>query len=235
MSYGDKDFKNHYADTPSIHTQKVSVNFPSSVDKYLNLQCNGDRLLYTNMPEAKHLNGVFGEINPRNVLEIGGGVGRASVYLAKRFNWHDATFYMLDGDAGEKQICPVGGDGELDFYNSFSSTKNFMSANGIDDQVLLDASNSSWENEVSVKFDLIYSFLSIGFHWPIDLYLDRIHKFCHKDTLLVFGVRGTDRGHSFSEGQISRIDRSKYELVLDARESELLRSSVIVLRAAGGI
>lgn len=225
------DFKNYYTNHPEIHTSKVDVVFPESVVRYSKLQCNDDRVMYTNMPEIKHLEEILSSTNPKNVLEIGGGIGRASVYFSKRYGWEETNFYMLDGNSGDTQICPVAGKGQKDFYNSFAATEEFCQANGIDKNrlFLLDADNNEWEN-LPIKFDLIYSFLSIGFHWSIHLYLDRLHKFCTPNTRLIFGMRGTDRGDEFAVEQVKGIDPNMYDVTLNIRESELYRTSVLVLQ-----
>lgn len=226
------DFKNHYTKTPEIHTPFVDVVFPSEVEKYMILQCNNDKIVYTNAPEVKHLEQEL-NFQPKNVLEIGGGIGRVSVYFRNRFNWQDTNFYMLDGNYGEKQICPVDGSETKAFYNSFDATMHFMTVNGIkDEQIkLLDANTDKWMDDVDIQFDLIYSFLSIGFHWDINLYTDKLLRFCKKDTLIIFGMRGTDRGNEFAEKQIEEIKQeNKYEIIKNIRESELFRSSVLILR-----
>ena len=66
---------------------------------------------------------------------------------------------------------------------------------------------------VDVQFDLIYSFLSIGYHWSIHLYLEQLQAHCHENTLLIFGMRGTDRGGDFAAKQVAAINPANIHVV----------------------
>ena len=230
-----KSYKRFYTRHPSLHTPRVDVVFPESVDRYLELQCNSDKVLYTNMPEARHLETYLGSVQPGRVLEIGAGIGRASVYLAQRFQWTDTAFHILDGDSGDKQYSPIDGARRDRFYNSLEATRVFCTANGIPGEKLVfhNAENDQWQSEIAgLRFDLIYSFAAIGFHWSIHMYLDQLRRQCHPDTLLIFGMRGTDRGAEFTDSQVRDLNAGRWKIVANQRDSELDRSSILVLQAA---
>ena len=170
---------------------------------------------------------------PSTVLEIGGGIGRASVYFRKRFDWHATRFYMLDGDSGDYQHREIGSGARDEFYNSFDATRRFCAENSIESErlTMLDASTPAWKDDLKNRqFDYIYSFLAIGFHWGIEQYLSDLRPLCHPDTRLIFGMRGTDRGNRFAREQ-SRYAAAhpEYRIVQNVRESELYRGSVLVL------
>jgi len=227
-----KNYKDYYSDHYELHTPRVDITFSPNVSRYMELQCNSDTVMYTNMPEATHISEFF-DHKPTNVMEIGGGIGRGSAYLAKRFNWDNTHFYMLDGNSGDAQICPIDGQRTKDFYNSFDATTTFLTDNDIKDSHihLLDANNPTWENDLpKVKMDYIYSFLSIGYHWSIGLYLERLKPFCHENTILFFGMRGTDRGDKFARKQAKLLKKDPYYKILENyRDSELHRSSILVI------
>lgn len=223
-------FKDYYKNNIHLHTQHVDINFSPTVLKYTQLQCNNDTIQYTNMPEVAKIEDLLQDASPKNILEIGGGVGRSSVYMKKRYGWDDSHFYMLDGNTGDRQIAPVDGKGTKDFYNSHEATSTFCSENNLTNYTLLDAETDEWKNTTKgIKFDLIYSFLSVGFHWDINLYLSTLVNYCLPSTKLIFGMRGTDRGNEFAEQQIHSIENSKYRIVRNVRRSEKERSSVLVL------
>ncbi|MBN1853676.1 MAG: hypothetical protein JW829_13170 [Pirellulales bacterium] len=95
----------------------------------------------------------------------------------------------------------------------------------------MNAESDDWIDSIDgLTFDYIYSFLAIGFHWSIHFYLDRLRSHCHDNTRLIFGMRGTDRGARFATEQLDGIDPRAYFVELNARDSERLRSSVLVLR-----
>ena len=65
---------------------KIDIKFPKNVKKYIELQCNGALFKYTELPELETIKNELVGLNPKHVLEIGAGIGRASVYLFKYFN-----------------------------------------------------------------------------------------------------------------------------------------------------
>lgn len=226
------DFKNHYSNHTELHTPLISVKFAESTEMYSALQCNSDLILYTNMPEVTHLLKPLSEIGkPNVVLELGGGLGRCSVYLNKLFNWDTTKFIMLDGNSGSEQYCPIGGD-DGEFYNSLRVTKTFCVDNGISESrlQLIDAANYTWSEEITDTVDIVYSFLAVGFHWDVNMYLDKLLPLLSEDALLIFGIRGHDRGLEFTTNQIAQINaRGDYKIKNLIIDSELNRTSLLIL------
>jgi SAM-dependent methyltransferase len=209
---------------------KIDIVFPESVKKYIELQCNNSLFKYTELPELKNIKDELSVIAPNNVLEIGSGIGRASVYLFKYFGWNDTNFYLLDGNSGDKQVNGINYESKDSFYNSIDATKEFCLANGMDNLYLLDAEKEDWKS-VDVKFDLCYSFLAIGFHWPMNIYLDEIYNMLADNALLIFGIRpATKQFDEFMDVQIKDIDTNRYDIVKIKREPRGERSSVAILR-----
>jgi len=190
----------YYGLHPEIHTPAVEILFPKEVLPYCRLQCNNDHSLYTNMPEVRHIEEYVKD--PKTVLDLGCGIGRASVYFHKRFNWN-AKVFLVDGDEGNKQI----GDGKKPgYYNRFTATELFCTANGLTD---FEVSKTIPDR----KFDLIYSFLAFGFHWPIEYY--DLKPYCHENTKLIFGIQPDTKV-------------TGYHILKEVHEDEALRSSVVV-------
>jgi hypothetical protein len=94
----------------------------------------------------------------------------------------------------------------------------------------LNAEDDDWKN-IDVRFDLCYSFLAIGFHWPINLYLDSIYDMLVKNALLIFGTRAANKKFdSFVNTQLENIDKELYSIESVRRELPGNRSSVIILK-----
>ena len=111
---------------------KIDIKFPKNVKKYIDLQCNGSLFKYTELPELETIEGVLSGVTPKNVLEIGAGIGRASVYLFKYFNWEGVNFYLLDGNSGDIQVNGTNhSESKNSFYNSIDATKAFCKANNL--------------------------------------------------------------------------------------------------------
>lgn len=212
----------------------MDINFPDNVKRYIELQCNTSLHKYTEFFELKHIKNELSNINPSNVLEIGSGIGRASVYLFKYFNWNNTNFYLLDGNSGDKQVSGISNNGIGSFYNSLDATREFCLSNGITNLYLLNAEKEDWK-KIDVKFDICYSFLAVGFHWPVSLYLNIIYEMLVDNALLIFGIRsGDSRFDTFMDTQIDSIDLNKYE-VLKLKRSQKYndRDSVLILAKKG--
>jgi len=210
--------------------------FPKSAEEYMELQCNSSTLAYTECHDAMMAEKFFKELRPKNVLEIGAGLGRVSVFLFEKFGWAKTNFYLLDGNSGHEQICHVHKYASRDhFYNSIVAANEYCLANNIPEKQLhlLDAENDDWL-KVPIKFDLCYSFKAIGFHWPITSYLDVIYPLLESGACLIFEIRPSlgkdhpwgERYASFNEEQIRGIRKEQYKI----RElSAERRRSIVVL------
>lgn len=186
----------------------------------MQLQCNSAIEDYTCCPEVQPILKYLKALKLREVLEIGAGIGRVSVYLRNLLDWNRTLFYLLDGNRGTDQIAGINYELKKDFYNSFSAAEDFCLQNGIkkDNLFLIDADDFDFG---VVNFDLCYSFKAIGFHWPINGYLEKIHKNMKKDSMLFFELRNPKmykkerwkRLQKFVIDQIVNIDDCKYDIV----------------------
>jgi hypothetical protein len=125
---------------------------------------------------------------PARILEIGPGLGRSVVFFARRyfpharFDVYDATGhaarYELDGSRHEDSFC-----GNLDVL------RRCLEFNQIGGFRIIDASATGGHIPPSrEKYDFIYSFYAVGFHWSVDHWLDEILGACRDTTLCVLMV-----------------------------------------------
>lgn len=206
----------------------MNIIFPDNVRKCIKLQTNWDWSLYTDMPEAFYLDKYFRLLAPPVVLDLGCGVGRASVYFFKKYGWRKTLFYLADGNTCEK--CYKGkrkNSGE--FYNLKSATTEFCEANGLYNYTYHNLESHPLSS-IDCQFDLVYSFLAIGFHWPIGMYLQGLYEKCVKGALVIFGIR-YDPTEPWIEKQIDSIDCSKFKIRECAFCSRESRHSVLILEA----
>jgi len=203
----------------------MKVVFPDACVEYISIQCNNDLAAFEECAEIEHAKEILQNIKPKNVIEIGAGLGRVSVFLKNKFNWVTTNFYLLDGDSGHAQIAGMHEAVGNDYYNSIKATKSFCKANGIPEEKLriINAENS-WKHNLQVKFDLCYSFKSMGFHWPITSYLIDLYEFLNPKAYLIFEMRSTDRtkyetdirwnrAKRFVQRQIDNINEERYEII----------------------
>lgn len=195
----------------------MKVVIPVSAKRYMNLQCNDDIKKYTDCPEVQPLDRIFKQLKPKNVLELGAGLGRVSVYLRYVYGWDDTHFWLLDGDSGERQIAHVQKEvsGEH-FYNSIIAAREFCIANGLREPYLhmLNAEDNDWLDHIP-EIDLVCSFKAMGFHWPLGHHLELIYPKLAPGALLTFEIRRFEKECfvQFNCKQIADIDTDKYELL----------------------
>ena len=206
----------------------IDVIFPESARRYVDLQCNGDVSQFTSPDCYSAIREFIGLEQPRTCLELGCGLGRMSVFFLKKLNWHGTKFYLLDGDSGTVQISGVRGNRCGEFYNSLQATRDFCQQNGmLHPQVIREVS------QIEQSIDMCYSFLSIGWHWSIELYLDSILDHLAEDSLVIFQIRNlgdTGMDH-FREQQIQLArQHSAYHLQALILNSSKRVGSFLVLR-----
>jgi len=206
---------------------KVSIKFLPTVEQYIKLQCNSDKSLYTNFPEVKYADEYLENLLPKNVLEIGAGVGRASVYLFKNYKWTNTQFNLLDGDRGNVSFDGLRNK-DKEFYNSLEISNIFCRSNGLSNVNQFDADNDDWLSNLK-NIDLVYSFLAIGFHWPIDFYLDKIYDILVSEALVIFGIRDVEKIEWIIK-QLNVVNNKKYELMRLVCTSRNERSSLLILK-----
>ena len=197
----------------------IEINIPESAKKYMDLQCNSVITDYTECKELTEIYHFLEKIKkPCKVLELGAGLGRVSVYLRNEFNWNNTFFHLLDGDSGDMQIAGMNYAIGDNYYNSMKATKEYCTENGIDDYHLVLLSAEGSLGFPKNTYDLCFSCKAIGFHWPINDYIDRIWPAIVEDGYLFFEMRSTRlqdykdekrriRARRYVEHQLKSIDK----------------------------
>jgi len=208
--------------------------FPEGSIEYVKLHCNMDIFQYHDPPEIKVVKKYFENFSPENVIELGCGLGRSTVGFYKAFpSWKNTQFYLLDGNSGKKQICQTHYKSSDSFYNDLKLTKEFCLANGILSE-RIHILNAEKPNPFlfigDVKFDFVYSFLSIGFHWPISLYLKKLLQYLHSGSILCFGIRPmtSEKYCKFNTYQIESVPKDKFDILEVTTKSSF--DSILALR-----
>jgi len=125
---------------------------------------------------------------PKTILDIGCGFAFESRQFAKKYH---SEIWLLDGDAesntsGKREIR-FGSAESMAFYNRLSDIYAVLEQDQIENYVLLDVANYSIPADQ--KFDLICSWYSCGFHYPVDVYRELIQKHSHLDTKVILDLR----------------------------------------------
>jgi SAM-dependent methyltransferase len=124
---------------------------------------------------------------PSSILEIGCGQAIESINFQKKYN---TELWLLDGDSSttedRNRFSKFDKVDNMKFYNPIDDLKSFYNKSEIE-YTFVDANNIQIpENKI---FDVIYSFKSCGFHYPIDTYYELIKKHSDEKTKLIFDIR----------------------------------------------
>jgi hypothetical protein len=132
---------------------------------------------------------------PKRILDIGCGLAWESRLFNSKYN---TEIWLLDGDvdANENKDPEKANHGKwhkdpnsLLFYHSIDFLDRQLKESGVENYHLIDVNNINIP--VDVKFDVITSWLSCGFHYPVSTYRDLILKHSHENTVIAMDLRIT--------------------------------------------
>ena len=125
------------------------------------------------------------DVKPKKILDIGCGYAQESLLFQKKYG---SKLWLLDGDASNSGTRDVsyGTAESMKFYNHIADLQKYFDAQNLE-YVFVNALDPLINDDT--KFDLIFSFLSCGFHYPLEEYFDLIKKHSYKNTRLIFTLR----------------------------------------------
>ena len=152
------------------------------------------RLQLTSSTENDYLNTCISEYNlfqnfiktPKTILELGCGLGRMSIFLNSQLQNSDIHYILADSTSNVK-IPSYGWNANEGYYNDLNLTELFSKNHGMENFEIFDLKNDNIERLNDI--DLIMSFLSVGFHYPIENYIDSLLKISSENCIMVFGIR----------------------------------------------
>jgi len=206
---------------------RIEVVLPKDVEKYIGLQCNDEKEIFSKLPEIEKIRPYLKSLAPKVALDVGSGIGRASIYFFKHFHWINTRFILADGDSGETQLSGIR-TGKFEFYNSLDATHSFCKANGLHNFETFNLEKHKWA-ELSYCPDLVYSFMALGFHWFVNSFLDDVYSFLKDGCLLIFGLRGGEKARDWITQQICGINDREYRVIEILFEPKKKRGGFMVL------
>lgn len=127
-----------------------------------------------------------------SVLDIGCGIGGIDALLAAHYDFRNIYFYLHDKTKVDRNIH-YGYEKTGSFYNSLLVAKDLLVMNGVSEDFIILSEANGGEILAQNKIDLIISLISWGFHYPIHVYLDRVHELLSQRGVLIVDVRkGTE-------------------------------------------
>lgn len=134
----------------------------------------------------------LGNIKIKKILDIGAGVAKDSKHLQKTYN---NEIWILEGDAKNNVNKNKGAlkgkwnttADNFSYYWTLAGLDSVHKRIGTTKYFLIDCDNITIPADV--KFDLINSYLSCGFHYPISTYYNLIKDHSHPETKYIFDLR----------------------------------------------
>lgn len=132
---------------------------------------------------------------PKTILDIGCGMAWESRKFTEKYN---TELWLIDGDVESNNNKDIARSNygkwhetpdTMMFYHSLNYIKEKLDESGIKNYHLINTNNI--QIPADTKFDLITSWLSCGFHYPVSSYRDLILKHSHKHTMICMDLRLT--------------------------------------------
>jgi SAM-dependent methyltransferase len=125
---------------------------------------------------------------PQRILDIGCGFAKVSELFQKKYN---TELYLMESDISNSAGQRIGKFGEVNsfqWYLPIERIKQEWDTNGIQ-YTHVDGNNINIADDV--KFDLVYSWLSCGFHYPARTYRELIQKHTTTESVIIMDFRAS--------------------------------------------
>lgn len=124
------------------------------------------------------------ELAPKRVADIGCGYGLFDLFLARDLQ---ADVVLIDLESTEGRHFGFKPEGAA--YSSLARAKQLLLANGVLAAKITTLNPGTASAESIEPVDLVVSFLSCGFHYPVDLYLPFLDKALASGGAAIFDLR----------------------------------------------
>ena len=122
-------------------------------------------------------------------LDIGCGIAGPQCFMPKT-----TKLFLIDKTEVDSKLY-YGFQQKTSFYNSMMITKENLIANGVkENNINIQEATETNEIKFNERFDLITSFISCGFHYPIETYLDQIYEKLKTGGVLIVDIRKETTG-----------------------------------------
>lgn len=169
-------------------------------------QLNFDKSAYDEISRVEY--DAFSDIigKPKRLLDIGCGLGRMSIYIKNVAELNDTKFILADGNTFPANInnSIYGFSRNKRIYNNLSMTKDFCIINNLTNLELFNIETDNFDK--INKVDFVMSFLSAGYHYPLEDIMPNILKIATKDCKMVFGVKEGLYSVSMFEDMFERVE-----------------------------
>ncbi|MDH3326105.1 MAG: class I SAM-dependent methyltransferase [Gammaproteobacteria bacterium] len=155
-------------------------------------------------------------VESHRILDIGCGLGGINYFFYNHYNAQSPDMYLLDKDEVSESIY-FGFEETAAAYNNLLSSRQLLEDAGVPGEKIhvIDINKDKFPKQV--KYDLIFSSLSWGFHYPISTYISEVVESLSNDGVLIIDVRKNTDGLKLIKTNFSNvkiiIDSEKYQKI----------------------
>ena len=124
--------------------------------------------------------------NATNIMDIGCGIGLIDIFINNHYK-NCEKFYLLDKNSIDNKVV-YGFSENYESYNINNITKNFLINNNIKESKIniIDVDSEFYIKPHSI--DLCISLVSMGYHYPLSIYLETIKDVSTVNTVFIFDI-----------------------------------------------
>ncbi len=123
-------------------------------------------------------------IKPKRIADIGCGYGLFDLFAAKALK---AAVILIDLENNERRHFGFQSEGAA--YSSLAKARKLLEDNGVPSESITTLNPAEIAPETIEPVDLVVSFLSCGFHYPVDIYLPFLKKCLVPGGTAIFDLR----------------------------------------------
>lgn len=153
---------------------------------------------------------------PKRILDIGCGFAKTSELFQKKYG---CELYLLESDIANSPGSRIGKWGTADTFQWYLPIQRLKQAWDEQGMTYTHVDGANLQVPEDIKFDLVYSWLSCGFHYPVSTYSDFIRRHTTPDSIIIMDFRG-----NLTSQQRADENSSEYEVVKVIEASDKKRT-----------
>ena len=151
---------------------------------------------------------TFRDFLPKNanrILDIGCGIGGIDIKLFKHYSSSETEICLLDKEGISREVY-YGFEDKGAFYNSLILAKDFLAANSVPRNKISTFDIDSVDFPKGVKFDVIVSLISWGFHYPVETYLNDAYAALSDSGVVILDIRKDTNGKAVLSEKFTSVE-----------------------------
>lgn len=134
--------------------------------------------------EYQTLAPLLRDLAPKRLADIGCGYAMFDLFAAQDIG---CDLLLIDLESNQQRHFGFADEGSA--YSSLKVARQLLVDNGVEERRITTLNPRSQEPETAEPVDLAVSFLSCGFHYPVDLYLPFLEKAVAPQGAAIFDLR----------------------------------------------